>query len=182
MRWGKSSSRTKLTRAELGLVHAQVICGGLHHPLLEEHRLGDPERAAVGDSARGLVGVDAAGHEMGLGDVVAGERRVHEADLELRGLGVGEEGPVVGEGLHPHPEDPTVLAQRQLAFEVDVTGEASGDQVAGAVLDPFHRTFEEDRSQDRGDVAGIHGDLVAEPAADVRRDDPDHVLGKLRHQ
>ena len=168
--------------AELGLVHAQVVGGGLHHPLLEEHRLGDPERAAVGHAARRLVGVHPPCLEMGVGDVVTGERRVHEPDLELRRLGIGEEGAVVGCRLHPHPEDPTVLAQRQFAVQIDVTGETGRDQVAGPVLDPFHRPFQEDRGQDRCHIPRVHRHLVAEPAPDVRGDDPDHLLGQLGDQ
>ena len=82
--------------AELGLVHAEVVGGRLDHALLEEHRLGDPERAAVGDAAGRLVGVDAAGGQVRGRDVVAGERRVHQPDLELARLGVGEERAVVG--------------------------------------------------------------------------------------
>src|SRR6266487_2069023 len=58
---------------ELGLVHAEVGGRGLDHPLLEEHRLGDPERAPVGDPAGGLVGVGAAGGDMAGRDVVTGE-------------------------------------------------------------------------------------------------------------
>ena len=168
--------------SELRLVHAQVVGSRLDHPLLEEHRLGDPERAAVGDPAGRLVGVHPPRLEMGVGDVVAGERRVHQADLELRRLGVGEEGPVIGQRLHPDPEDPAVLAQRQLAVEVDVPGEPGGDQVPGAVLDPLHRALQQDRRQDRGHIARVDRHLVAEPAAEVRGDDADHVLGQLGDQ
>ena len=52
---------------EPGLVHPQVRGGGLHHPLLEEHRLGDPERAAVGNPAGRLIAIGTAGGEMGDG-------------------------------------------------------------------------------------------------------------------
>ena len=167
---------------ELGLVHPEVVGRGLDHALLEVHGLGDPERAPVGDAARRLVGVDAAGGQVGGRDVVAGERRVHQPDLELAGLGVGEEGPVVRHGVHAHAEDPAVVAQRQLALEVDVPAEPGRDEVAGLVLDPLHRLLEQDRGQDRDDVAGVHRHLVAEAAAQVGRDDPDHVLGQLGHQ
>ena len=167
---------------ELGLVHPEVVGGGLHHAFLEEHRLGDPERAAVGDAAGRLVGVDAAGGQVRRRDVVGRERRVHQPDLELAGLRVGEEGAVVGVGVHPDAEDLAVLAQRQLAVEVDVAGEAGGDQVARAVLDPLHRPLGEDRGQDRHHVARVDRHLVAEAAAEVGADDPDHVLGQLGHQ
>ena len=168
--------------AELGLVHAEVVGGGLHHALLEEHRLGDPERAAVGDAAGRLVRVHAPRGQVRGGDVVAGERRVHEADLELARLRVGEERAVVGVGVHPDAEDLAVLAQRQLAVQVDVAAEAGGDEVAALVLDPLHRALEQDRREDRHHVAGIDRHLVAEAAAEVGRDDADHVLGKLGHQ
>ena len=182
VRCGKSSSLTRLTPAELRLVHAEVVGRRLHHAFLEVHRLGHPERAAVGHAAGRLVGVDAARGQVRGRHVVAGERRVHQADLELAGLGVGEEGAVVGVGVHADAEDPAVLAQRQLALEVDVAGEAGRDQVAGAVLDPLDRALGEDRGQDRHDVARVDGHLVAEPAAEVGGDDPDHVLGQLGHQ
>ena len=107
---------------------------------------------------------------------------MQQPDLELAGLGVGEERPVVGVGPDPDGQDLAVLAQRHLAVQVDVPGEAGRDQVAGLVLDPLDRPLQQDGGQDRADVAGVDRDLVAEPAADVRGDDPDHVLGQLGHQ
>ena len=89
---------------------------------------------------------------------------------------------MVGVGVHPDAEDLAVLAQRQLTVEVDVAGEAGRDQVARAVLDPLHRPLGEDRGQDRHHVARVDGHLVAEAATEVGADDPDHVLGQLRHQ
>ena len=164
---------------ELGLVHAEVVGRRLDHALLEEHRLGDPERAAVGHAAGRLVGVDAPRGQVRGRDVVAGEGRVHQADLELARLRVGEEGAVVGLGAHADAEDLAVLAQGHLAVEVDVASEAGRDQVAGPVLDPLDRSLGEDRGEDRDDVARVDRHLVAEAAAEVGRDDPDHVLGQL---
>ena len=168
--------------AELRLVNAQVSGGRLHHAFLEEHRLGDPERAPVGDPAWRLVAVGAAGGQVRGRDVVGGERRVHQADLELARLGVGEERAVIGLGVHAHPEDLAVLAQRHLALQVDIAREAGRDQVAGLVFDPLDRPLKQDGRQDRADVAGVDRHLVAEAAADIRRDDPDHVLGQLGDQ
>ena len=115
-------------------------------------------------------------------DVVTRERRVHQADLELRWLGVGEERSVIGVGVHPHPEDLAVVAQRHLALEVHVATKPGRDQVAGLVLDPLDRALEQDRRQDRRDVAGVHRDFVAEATTEVGGDDPDHVLGNLGNQ
>src|SRR3974377_1987766 len=55
---------SRATAVDPVLVHAEVGRRGLDHPLLEEHRLGDPERAAVGDPAGGLVGVGPAGGDV----------------------------------------------------------------------------------------------------------------------
>ena len=90
---------------ERGLVHAEVVGGLLHHAFLEEHRLGDPERAPVRHPAGRLVGVNAAGGQVRDRDVVGGERGVDQADLELARLRVGEERAVVGVGVHPEAED-----------------------------------------------------------------------------
>ncbi len=168
--------------AELGLVHAELVGTGLHEPLLEEHRLGDPERAPVGDTPGRLVGVVPLGGQVAVRDVVAAEDRVEQADLELGRLGVGEEAAVVGVGVDPDGLDLAVLADGGVAVEVDVPGVPGGDQVAGLVLDPLHRAGEQDRAQDGDDVAGVHRHLVAEAAAQVGGDDPDHVLGELGHQ
>ena len=51
----------------------------------------DPERAPVRHAAWRLVGVQAARRQVRGGDVVGGERGVHQADLELARLRVGEE-------------------------------------------------------------------------------------------
>ena len=84
--------------------------------------------------------------------------------------------------MHPHAEDLAVVAQRHLAFEVDVAPEPGGDQVAGLVLDPLDGSLEQNRREDRRDVAGVHRDLVAETAPEIGGDDADHVLGDLGHE
>ena len=124
----------------------------------------------------------ALGGEVAVGDVVAAEDRVEQADLELGRLRVREEAAVVRVGVDPDRLDLAVLADGRVAVEVDVPGVPGGDQVAGVVLDPLDRTGQQDRRQDGDDVAGVDGHLVAEPAAEVRGDDPDHVLGELCHQ
>ena len=55
------------------------------------------------------------------------------------------------------------------------------NEVTGLVLDPLDWPGKQNRAEDRANVAGIHWHLVAEAATDVRRDDPDHVLRKLRN-
>ena len=121
------------------------------------------------------------GGEVGGRDVVAGEGRVHQPILNLLGCASEKKAPW-SDGVHPDAEDLAVPAQRQLAVQVDVAGEPGRDQVAGPVLDPLHRPLQQDRGEDRHDVAGVDRHLVAEAAAEVGRDDPDHVLGQLGHQ
>src|SRR3546814_9807932 len=63
-----------------------------------------------------------------------------------------------------------------------VAREGRGREVLHAVLYPLHRHTQHDRADDGADVAWIDADLVAEAAADVRRDDVDLVLGNARQQ
>ena len=162
---------------ELGRVEPELVRGGLDEPLDQVRRLGDAERAAVGDAARRLVRVRAVGHDVRRRDVVRAGDDVEEAGLELRRLRVGEEGAVVGEQLDLQAHHAVAL-DRELAAHVVVAGEAGRDQVPRAVLDPLHRPADQQRGRRRDDVARVDRHLVAEAAADVGRDDPDLVLGQ----
>ncbi len=70
------------------------------------------------------------------------------------------------------------FVRRQLGRDVVVARERVGLEVLHPVLDPLHRLAGEHRGGDRDHVAGVHRHLAAEAAADVRRDDPDLVLGE----
>ena len=153
---------------ELGLIHTEVVRCGLHHPFLKEHRLRDTERAPIRHTARRLVRVVAPRCEVSRRNVVASKCRMHEPDLELARLRIREEGAMIGVGVHSYAEDSSVLSHCHLAAQVDVTPETGRDQVAALVLDPFHRTFEKNRREDRGDVARIDGNLVAETTPEIR--------------
>ena len=162
---------------ELGRVHAELGRQHVDHALDEVGRLGHPERAAVGDPARRLVGVDAVDGEIRHRDVVAAGADVEEAGRELGRVGAGVEGAVVGGGVAPEAGDPAVLRRGDAPVHGVVAGEAGGHQVLHPVLDPLHRLAGDDRGDDGADVARVDRDLVAEAAADVGGDDADVVLG-----
>src|SRR6266700_4335757 len=167
---------------EVGRVDAQLGGGLLHQPLDQETRLGDPERAAIGDPAGGLVGVDAVHLAPGGRHVVGAGEDVEQPGGEFARLRGGVEGAMVGDHPGAQPEDPAVRVERHLAVHVVVAGEAGGDQVAGAILDPLHRPAEQQR-RDRGDhVTRVDRHLVAEAAAKVRRDDADVLLRQAGDQ
>ena len=171
----------KFCLPEVGRVDPDLVGRGLHEALDQVRGLGDAERAAVGDAARRLVRVRARRLDVRGGDVVGAGDDVEEPGLALRRLRVGEERPVVGEHLHAQAGDLPVL-ERQLAVHVVVAGEARGDEVAGAVLDPLHGPPDQERRRRGDDVAGVDRHLVAEAAAQVGRDDPDLVLGQAGHE
>ena len=164
--------------------HAQVDRVGLHlqregvdHPLDEVDGLGDAERAAVGDAAGRLVGVDGLDLDVRGREVVGAADDVEEAGRELRRLRGRVEGAVVGDDVDAQAGDAPVLGAHLGVHDV-VAREAGGDEVAGAVLDPLDRHAGHDRARDGAHVAGVDGDLVAEAAADVVALDADHVLGE----
>ena len=161
-----------------GRVRAKLAGQQVHHPLDQVDGLGDPERAGVGDAARGLVRVHPGDLAVrGLQVIGAGED-VEEPGGELGRLRGAVEGAVVGQHLGPQPEDLAVPGRGDLAVHVVVAGERGGHQVLRPVLHPLNRPAGEDGADDRADVPGIDRDLVAESAADVRGDDPDLMLGQ----
>ncbi len=55
---------------QLGRVHAELLRQDVDHPLDHVDRLRHPQRAAIGDAPRRLVGVDAVDADEGVGDVI----------------------------------------------------------------------------------------------------------------
>ena len=166
----------EVAQPQLDGVDVQLVGEDVDHPLDQVDGLGDPERARVGDAARGLVGVDRGHRAVGRLEVVAAGEDAEEAARELRRRGRAVEGAVVGEHVAAHREDAAVPGRGDLALHDVVAGEAAGHEVLGAVLDPLHRLAGDHRADDGADVAGVDRHLVAEAAADVGGDDPDAVL------
>ena len=72
---------------ELGRILADVVGQDVDHPLDGVDRLGHPERAAVGDAAGRLVGVDAVDLDERVGEVVRAGDDVEQPGRELRRIG-----------------------------------------------------------------------------------------------
>ena len=138
---------------EVDGVHAQLVRGVRHQALDQVRRLRHAERAPVGDAAGRLVRVCALGRDVGRRQVVRAAHDVEQAGLELRRLGVGEERALVGQQRRAQAEHRAVALQRELSAHVVVAGEARGDQVLGAILDPLHRVAEQERGGRGDDVA-----------------------------
>ena len=85
---------------------------------------------------------------------------------------------MVGDHVGADRQDLALLRGRDLAAHHVVAGEAGAHEVLEAVLHPLHGLADHQRGHDRADVAGVDRHLVAEAAADVRRDHPDLVLGQ----
>ncbi len=162
---------------EFHRIHAELVGEDVHAALDRVAGLGDAERAAIGDAARRLV--REVGVDLGVRDregVAAGDHAEH-AGRVFRGVGGGVEGAVIGSGRHAQGGHRAVGPGADLHVHVVVAREPGARQVLGSRLDPLHRPPELQRADDGADVPGIHRHLVAEAAADVRRDDSDLVLG-----
>ena len=145
-------------------------------------RLGDAERAAVGDAAGRLVRVDAVDLDERVVEVVAAGDHVEEAGRELRRVRGGVAVAVVGEGLDLHRLDAAGLVATHLDVDVVVAGERVRLEVLRAVLDPLDRLADGQRGGDREHVARIDRHLAAEAAADVVGLDPDVLLREAADQ
>ena len=172
----------EVLQPQLGRVHAELLRQNVHAALDAIGRLRDAERAAVGDAARRLVGVDAVDDKMRHREVVGAGDDVEEAGRPFRRVGAGIERAVIGEHVDAQARDLAVLGRGDFGGHVIVARERGRGQVLDAVLDPFHRLAGDDGGDRRADIAGIGADLVAEAAADVGRDHMDLVLRKFRDQ
>ena len=97
-------------------------------------------------------------------------------------LGGRVERAMVGDHVDPDGEDLAVAGGGDPAAHRIVARERGRHQVLRAVLHPLDRPAGVDRGDDRAHVAWIHRHLVAEPAADIRGDDADLVLGQPGEQ
>ena len=163
-------------------VHVEFVGEHVDHPLDQVDRLGDAERAGVGDAARRLVGVDGGHVGVRRLDVVAPREHTEEARRVLHRRRGAVERPVVGEHVGADGADLAVLAGRDLAPHDVVAGEPGAHEILGAVLHPLHRLADHERGDDGAHVAGIDRHLVAESTADVRCDDPDLVFRQPGHE
>src|SRR6516165_3487229 len=154
----------------------------IDHSLDKIRGLGYPERAAISDTARRLIGIDALDRYVGDRDVVG-----PGADAEKSGRVFGRvrarvKGAVIGQYTNAQGGDAALLGRRDLAAHMVVAGEGRRLQILHAVFYPLDRYAEHDRGDDRADVARVDPDLVTKPAADIGRDNADLVLGDAGDQ
>ena len=174
-RVGEGAARDQVAAPDLDAIEARAYRDLVHHPLDDVGRLGPPG-AAVGLGGHGvgvdvddlegdrLDGVGAAGQQVREGGDRSAEHRAVGADLDDRLAAQREELPVRGEGrLH-------VLHVAAAVGRVH--------EVLGARLRPLHRTPQAARDPGQQALLGIGGDLAAEAAAHLGRDDADADLGQ----
>ena len=178
-RVGELLTPDQVLDAELGGVHAEFLRHDVHGAFDAISGFGDAERAAIGDAARRLVGIDAVDQHVGGWKIVGTADDAEQPRRPFGGIGAGVERAVVGDGVAAHGRHFAVLGRGDFHIHVEVAGERRRREVLDAVLDPFHRNAGHDRGDDRADVARIGADLVAETAADVGGDDVDLVLGNF---
>ncbi len=174
--------RDEVLHPQLGRVDSQAVREDVHHPFDRVDRLGDAERAAVGDPTRRLVRVGGVDLDERFRERVGARDDVEEPRGELGGVRRRVRVAVVGERLDAERGHRSVPLGRHLRVDVIVPGERVGLEVLGPVLDPLHRPAGLDRRDRREDVARIDRYLPAEPAPDVGGDDADVLLGEPRHQ
>ena len=88
--------------------------------------------------------------------------------------------PDVGSHVHQHVvdegQDPAVARGRDLGLVNLLPGVVGGHHVLAAVLDPLDRPPQCDRRPRHQEVLGVELSANAEPAADIRLDEPDARL------
>ena len=160
--------------AQLDRVHVELPRQRVDRTLDRVGRLG-PAGAAVGVGRR-RVRVDAHALEVVALDGVAAavepgaeDRDARRHELEVRAHRSRQP--------HPHRGDRPVGGRRELHLLDDVASVDGGDVRLRAPLDPLDRPAELPREREAERLLGVDVQLRAEPAADVRGDDPQLRLG-----
>jgi hypothetical protein len=142
----------------------------LRHPATDEHgRAVRAGRAFVRQDGRDGVAVVAQ----------AIGARNHHADnarhVVGRKVGVGAK---IGQDLDIKSEDRAVRLHGRFDRDDVLASVERGEQVLTAGLDPAYWSFEQSRDSRRHQLLAVEGDLLAEAAADVWRDDANGALWK----
>ena len=150
--------RTRCIPRNLTLVHAQVVGDDIHNLTLEKHRLWVTQTSRTIHNTPGACCCRCQrASRCATREIITARRRSpvrEQPNFQLAQLGIGKA---------PWSESrcirtaSAVTAQRHLADQVDVAGEAGGDEVARLVLDPLHRPLKQDRGQDRRRLRGRPG-------------------------
>ena len=78
-----------------------------------------------------------------------------------------EERADIGKARQPHGQEVAVVVEREFADQVVVAAVAVGNEAAGALVGPLHRTAERARRMQHADIFGKYRGLHAERAADL---------------
>ena len=154
--------------------------GELVHDALDGVRRLGPAGAAVGVGDR-RVGEHAGALEAEGRELV--DRVVHErAEQRHARSDQAEVGAHVGEQVHPQPEHGAVAVRGDRDVLDLVAAVVRDEQAVGAGLGVLDRLADALRREERQHLLGDQLQLAAEPAADVRRDDPDLLLRRTGQQ
>ena len=152
---------------QLGRIHVQLQRQGIHHAFDGVDRLGDAERAAIGDSSGRLVGVDTVNLDVRRRHVIRAGANGEQSGRKLRRIGSRVGSTVVGDRLDAQRLHLAIRVGGQLGANVVVAREGVRLQVFAAVLDPLHRTAGGQRCHHRTHVAWIDRNLATESATDI---------------
>src|SRR3974390_1311513 len=96
---GKLLAADEVFHAEVGGIHTELLRHDIHGAFDRIRGFGDAERAAIGNTAWRLVGIDAVDRHMRGWDVVRATDDAEQPRRPFRGIGAGVEGAVVGNGV-----------------------------------------------------------------------------------
>jgi hypothetical protein len=134
----------QIAAAHFRWVHPELARQNIDHPLDEVRRLGHPERAAIRDTPRRLIGIDALDRHMGDRDVVGPGADAEKSGRIFGRVGAGVKRAVIGQYMAAQCGDAALLGGRDFAAHVVVAGESCRLQILHAVFDPLDRHAKHD--------------------------------------
>src|SRR5262249_49503337 len=158
---------------QLHRIDAELIGQNVHPALYGIARFGNPEGAAIRNTAWGLVREVGVHLCMRDREVVAARADAEHAGGISRGIGGSIERAMVGCRRDVERRDLAVRGRSDLHIHVIVPRKTCAREVFRARLNPFDRASDLERTNNRAYVAGIDRHLVAEAAAEIGRNDVD---------
>ena len=167
----------EIAASNFRFIDIQFLSQYIDHALYEVNRLSHPQRAAVRNTTRCLVGEYCINAAIGIRNRVRACANGKQTSREFSRGHMRIKCAMISQRREAQSLDHTIFIRCQLPHAVVVAREAAGGDILHARLNPFDRHTRHNRRHRCNDIAGIDRHLVTKAAANISTHDADLALG-----